>query len=387
MADAKKLIQELQEHIKEESPDDVIETADKLLRLDPNDKEAFGCKVVALIHNSEFAAAAKLIQSHATLKDGLVFEYAYCLFRQQKLDEALTTLRNVASPDARHLELMAQTLYRMERYEDSLGTYARLQKAAKDGFALERQANVLADHAAAATAGDKKALALDPLSFKPSTYEMHYNAATLALARRDLPTALRLLDVAGEQCKKALLEDEPEMTEEELAGELGLVNVQSALVQQLQGRGDEAAKQYAAVLKAKPDDAAMAAVAANNIIAHNKDRDLFDSKKKLKLATAEAAQSKLTSLQRRAIEANHCLVLLHANQADACRRKCDEIQALDPASDVPHLVRAALQRRGKDVPLQALKEAGLAHKSARVLATVVQLRLAMGDAAGARADQ
>ena len=128
----------------------------------------------------------------------------------------------------------------------------------------------------------------------------------------------------------------------------------------------------------RPDDAAMTAVAANNIIALNKDRDLFDSKKKIKLSTAEAAQSKvfcaavalppllsfllafflsylltffldlfsvhlyrkrplssptlqLTILQRRAIDANHCLMLLHANQADLCRRKCDDIESRDPA--------------------------------------------------------
>lgn len=38
----------------------------------------------------------------------------------------------------------------------------------------------------------------------------------------------------------------------------------------------------------------------------------------------------LAAWQRRAIDANSCLLLLHANQADLCRKKCDEIEASDP---------------------------------------------------------
>ncbi len=37
----------------------------------------------------------------------------------------------------------------------------------------------------------------------------------------------------------------------------------------------------------------MAAVAANNIVALNKEHDVFDSKKKIKIATAEAAAAKV----------------------------------------------------------------------------------------------
>lgn len=120
-------------------------------------------------------------------------------------------------------------------------------------------------------------------------------------------------------------------------------------------------------------------MAANNIIALNKEHDVFDSKKKIKIATAESAASKahgigcvahaqLTVVQRRVIEANHCLLLLHANLGDVCRQQCDEMEKQYPdrygdgvfwvtCSDVPALVRAALLRhsKSKDTQLAALK--------------------------------
>lgn len=44
------------------------------------------------------------------------FEKAYCLYRSNKTQEALAILNKVSNPEAKHKELKAQILYRLERY-------------------------------------------------------------------------------------------------------------------------------------------------------------------------------------------------------------------------------------------------------------------------------
>ena len=44
------------------------------------------------------------------------------------------------------------------------------------------------------------------------------------------------------------------------------------------------------------------------------EQNVFDSKKKIKTATADGLQQKLTSMQREKIEMNHCLLMMYTNQ-------------------------------------------------------------------------
>ena len=46
------------------------------------------------------------------------------------------------------------------------------------------------------------------------------------------------------------------------------------------------------------------------------ERDIFDSKKKIKVATAEGTEKKLNDHQRQCIAYNKCLVLMYSNQVN-----------------------------------------------------------------------
>ena len=111
-------------------------------------------------------------------------------------------------------------------------------------------------------------------------------------------------------------------------------------VAQVTGRTEEAVKIYNQIMKQRPTDVALAAVVSNNIVTTNKvgtmslrlsrdccavivltsrvfpvqDQNLFDSKKKMKAATASGLQSKLLVVQRQKIAINQCLLHLHSNQ-------------------------------------------------------------------------
>lgn len=113
-------------------------------------------------------------------------------------------------------------------------------------------------------------------------------------------------------CKEGLEEDG--VAEEEIEDELGIIRVQLGCCLQLQGREKEAQALYTSALKAKPDDIALVAVASNNLVCLNKDQNVFDSKKRMKSATHESLEHKLTSRQRRTIAYNQCLLALYTDQ-------------------------------------------------------------------------
>ena len=57
----------------------------------------------------------KVITDLWILHSSLTFEKAYCLYRQNKTEEALAVLNKEPNPEAKHKELKAQIFYRMER--------------------------------------------------------------------------------------------------------------------------------------------------------------------------------------------------------------------------------------------------------------------------------
>lgn len=53
----------------------------------------------------------------------MVFEKAYCLYRLNKTQEALAVLNKEPNPEAKHKELKAQILYRLEKYRGLCNTH------------------------------------------------------------------------------------------------------------------------------------------------------------------------------------------------------------------------------------------------------------------------
>lgn len=99
----------------------------------------------------------------------------------------------------------------------------------------------------------------------------------------------------------------------------------------MQGRSKEAANIYASALKNKPNDAALVAVASNNAVVINKDQNMFDSKKKIRAALADAAEPKLTGRQKKLIAKNNCLLAYYTNtQGDQLQKLCTALKQKHP---------------------------------------------------------
>ncbi|KAH0949947.1 hypothetical protein HN011_007482 [Eciton burchellii] len=302
-----------------------LKTANRILGISQDEEAAFQCKIICHIQLSRFNEALQAIVKTPKLATNLEFEKGYCLYRLNQVSEALRSIENVQNPSSRIKELKAQILYRLERYEECFAVYRDIIKNSRDEYEEERETNLAAVLGNLAIEDSE----LEVPSLREHTYELTYNAACRLLARESrgdravLSEAERKLRTAEKMCKEGLEEDGA--SEEEIENELGVIRVQLGYCLQLQGREKEAQALYTAALKVKPDDIALIAVASNNLVCLNKDQNVFDSKKRMKSATHESLEHKLTSRQRRNIAYNQCLLAFYTDQSEHCHQLCNNL--------------------------------------------------------------
>jgi len=325
--------------------DRALKAANKILQETPDDPKAFHCKVVCQIQLSKFQDALTTIGKNSKLSSELVFEKAYCQYRANQIKESYKTLQGVNNPTLKLKELKAQVLYRMEKYEECFDVYRDIIKNADDDYEEERETNLAAVVANLYSVDSD--LAKSAPTTRDETFELSYNAACALIAQGNYKEAEGKLRQALDLCRKALEEDD--VPDDEIETELGIIRVQLGFVVHKMGKIDPALKLYNQVLKLKPSDIGLAAVASNNVVCINKDQNLFDSKKKMKTATLESLEHKLTSQQRLSIAINNCLLLMYSNQAEQCEQQVKKLQQLYPECSELPLIQAALRSKSKQV--------------------------------------
>ncbi|MGH0137786.1 UNVERIFIED_CONTAM: hypothetical protein FKN15_025205 [Acipenser sinensis] len=234
-------------------------------------------------------------------------------------------------------------LYRLERYEECLTVYRDLIRNSQDDYEEERKTNLSA--VVAALSAWEQAPTED-LGLPETSYELCYNSACTLIGQGRLPEAMKKLQEAEELCRQSLSEDS-DMTEEDIDAELAVIHSQMAYVMQLQGRTEDALQLYNQVIKLKPTDVGLLAVTANNIITINKDQNVFDSKKKVKLTNADGVEHKLAKKQMQAIDFNKALLAMYTNQADQCRKLVASLQSQNPGHPRPVLIQVSQLCREK----------------------------------------
>uniref|UniRef100_A0A1E1XRG6 Signal recognition particle subunit SRP72 n=1 Tax=Amblyomma sculptum TaxID=1581419 RepID=A0A1E1XRG6_AMBSC len=371
---------ELSRYGKSGEYDRALKVCDKILHDFPTEEKALQCKVVCLIQLGNFKDAIDVINKNSKHVGDMAFEKAYCLYRLNDTKEAWKLLNSISTQSFRVKELKAQVLYRLENYQECFDVYRDLIKNSEDDYEEERETN-LAAVIASLTMQTKQEVKGAP-DLGEGSYELCYNKACTLLGLGKYADALQKLVQAEELCKKYLEEDD--VPEDEIEEELAIVRTQLGYAKQRLGFPEQAMKLYNLTLKQRPSDNAIIAVAANNIVTVNKDQNMFDSKKKIKMAVAEGLESKLTSQQRRAIALNHCLLLYHIGQLDQCVKAISVLEKNFPnASDEAVLLRAAtLHCKDKqlDKAVQLLKEYAERHpsRSLSISLTLAQLLLSQG---------
>jgi len=115
----------LQQAIDEERTSDIIDISSQILDFLPDDQETKLCRAVAYIMDDQFDDA---LVDLANLK-GCEFERAYCLYKLEKLTEALAIIeklpQNVRETE-RFLHLHGQILFRLDNPKECLSIYSKL---------------------------------------------------------------------------------------------------------------------------------------------------------------------------------------------------------------------------------------------------------------------
>ncbi|KAF9222309.1 hypothetical protein BS17DRAFT_756002 [Gyrodon lividus] len=111
-----------------------IKTCNKILRLDPADKDALQTKLFLLLQTEQYDDALSLI-ADATSGEGPdhTFEEAYAMYRLQREEDATTALAAIKEIERDYrgvLHLEAQLSYRQGSYQSSLNIYNELLETA-----------------------------------------------------------------------------------------------------------------------------------------------------------------------------------------------------------------------------------------------------------------
>ena len=322
-----------------------LEVAEQILEVIPDDPDALSCRLVSFIQLSEFEDALKEINrmSKAAGKNMYLYEKAYCQYKLEKYQQSLKTLSNLPSEEQssiRVLDLTAQIYYRLENYNKSAEVFQR-GRTIEDS--QERSANMAA--ALSYSNSDTVSTLLSSSPVPEDTMEQCFNLATAYLNvyfdKDHLSKAELLLQKSEKFCQEMIADDDD--NEQELIP----IHIQLAYNLQRKGQHEKALGMYASVLKQKPSSLVHTITAANNVIVLNGDRDIFDSKKKIKLVSNEQGIKKLNSRQQTVIHFNRCLFALQINQLEQCKQLFQEFRAMSKKTEEVILIEAALLNREK----------------------------------------
>ncbi|XP_011019281.1 PREDICTED: signal recognition particle subunit SRP72 [Populus euphratica] len=339
------LFTNLNRHIERSEFEQAVKVADQVLSVAPNDEDAIRCKVVALIKCDSIDKALSTI--HPAQRQNLPFDFsyfkAYCLYRQNKLDEALESLKGLGRTSETML-LESQILFRLGKMDACVDVYQKLQKSKIDTLEINLVAGLILAGKSSQVQGMMEANRIKA----SSSFELAYNTACSLIERNKYTDAEQLLLTARRVGQEALMDDN--LAEDDIEIELAPIAVQLAYVQQLLGRSPEAMEAYTEIINRNLADESSFAVAVNNLIALKGSKDVSDNLRKLDRLKEQDAQAfqlargldKLSPKQKEAIYANRVLLLLHTNKMDQARELVAALPDMFADSVLPVLLQAAV---------------------------------------------
>ncbi|KDP26748.1 hypothetical protein JCGZ_17906 [Jatropha curcas] len=333
----------LNKHIQRSDYEQAVKVSDQVLSISPADEDAIRCKVVALIKADSIDDALSTIQAAQRVPIDFSFVKAYCLYRQNKLNEALESLKG-QERNTETMLLESQILFRMGKMDACVDIYQKLQKSKIDSLEINLVAGLILGGRSSEVQGLMEAQRIKA----SSSFELAYNTACSLIERNKYKDAEQLLLTARRIGQETLMDDN--LAEDDIEIELAPIAVQLAYVQQLLGRSQEAMEAYTDIINRNLADESSFAVAINNLVSLKGTRDVSDNLRKLDRLKEKDAQGfqlargleKLSPKQRETIYANRVLLLLHANKMDQAREIVAALTDMFADSVIPVLLQSAV---------------------------------------------
>ncbi|KAI3520463.1 hypothetical protein L1887_09899 [Cichorium endivia] len=337
----------LNRHIQRSDYKQAVKVADQVLSVAPGDEDAIRCKIVSLIKADNIDdALSTIVALSKKFPFNFGFFKAYCLYRQNKLDDALESLKTLEK-DSATMSLESQILFRQGNMDASVDVYQKLQKSKIESLEI----NLVAGLVSAGRATEVQGI-MDSMRVKAtSSFELAYNTACALIERNKYSDAEQLLLSARRIGQETLMDEN--LADDRIEVELAPIAVQLAYVQQLLGNKQEAIASYTDLIKRNLPDESSNAVAINNLIALKGTKDISDGLRKLdriiqkntkdqSFQLVPGLELKLSPKQKEAIYTNRMLLLLHSNKIDQARELADALLQMFPTSVTPVLLQASV---------------------------------------------
>ncbi|KAJ3681411.1 hypothetical protein LUZ60_015900 [Juncus effusus] len=350
------LFSTLNRHVQNYEFAQAVKLADQVLAIAPGDEDAVRCKIVALIKSDAIDKALDAINAASKLPFDLSFYKAYCLYRQNKLQEALECIQS-QEKTATILQLESQIYYRLGKMDSCIESYENLKKFKIDS--LDLKTNIIAAYIAAGKSNEVESI-MSQLKVKPSnSFEIAYNTACSLVEKNKYVEAEQMLLSARRIGQEMLMEED--YGDEEIESELAPISVQLAYVRQLMGHDQESMEEYSSIISKNLADPSSLAIATNNLIALKEGKEISDGLKKLDkiiikgngdkpFEFVNGLEYRLNPRQKEAIFSNRVLLLLQANKIDQAQEIVSMLQKSYPQSITPTVLQAAVFVREKKIP-------------------------------------
>uniref|UniRef100_A0A7N0TXD1 Signal recognition particle subunit SRP72 n=1 Tax=Kalanchoe fedtschenkoi TaxID=63787 RepID=A0A7N0TXD1_KALFE len=375
------LFTNLNRHIDRSEFELAVKVADQVLAVAPGNEDALRCKVVALIEADDFDRSLAYVEmlcenfwfslstfhymlSSFRIQSTVELEEAYCLYRQNKLIEALESLKS-DKEDVAAMLLESQILYRLGKMDACLDVYKKLQKSKIESLEINYVAGLVSAGRASEVQG-----ALDAMRVKAtSSFELAYNIACSLIERNKYADAEQLLLSAKRIGQETLMEEN--LADDEIENELSPIAVQLAYVWQILGQSQEAIEAYTDIINKNLADETSITVAVNNLISLKGSKDVSHGLRRVdklfeKGDGPQAFQflgglaTKLSAKQKEAIYTNRVLLLLHANKLDqrtcCCVAKHIDWQVMPVLLQAAVFVRENKAGKAEEILLQQAKK-------------------------------
>jgi len=335
-----------------------------VLKIVPDDFDAVACKVATLVDLRRTKEALDLIDTKVEYRDDrFSFEYAYCLYREGRREEALGHLSKVPehkSLDRKRLE--GQLRYRLEEYDACIKVYTELFKAPYNEDSVEAKANLIAAYVAGGRSGEIPSVLKSLGCSSTDGLELAFNVACGMIEDGSVEQEVKEQLMATRRIGEETLFDEG-LDDDEMAEELAGVDVQLGFVQALEHAHVEAMNTFKSVLDLDgPDEIANVIAAANVVLCHVQlhTHDRRGAQENIKvlesflersggvLKVRSDLQNRLGHATCQGILATYAAGAIAANKVDHAREAVRSLETMYPGLPLGSLMQATiLARDGK----------------------------------------
>ncbi|KAI8903843.1 hypothetical protein EDD86DRAFT_214464, partial [Gorgonomyces haynaldii] len=222
------------------------------------------------------------------------FEKAYCFYRLNRLEEALSLLQS----SERELLLKAQVLYRLERYQQALEIYRSLEQS-EDIQTNQTACQLLLEQ-----------------DFRPKTYEQLYHFGLLLVSKGNLEQARQVCQESIQLCQQTLREDD--FDQSDIQSEQAPMVLLLGCLDLLEGNLDKAKEQFELVLHQPNVDPSLLSICHLNLLTTSSP---FDAQKHLHKTNDE----KFNTKQKQLLQINRMVLKVKMSKKTV---KKEEIQQL-----------------------------------------------------------